>query len=331
MSSPPVDGAGPRPARRPSPPRLACPLVPVAVAVAVFVSVLVAVLLGGGAVAGDAAASPVTVVGPVQGAFAELPAPEPPADESRRRADDILARAEFQDPPESIGDRILRWILERLGELLEGLGMPGGSAAGKGANPLAWLLLIVLVGVIIFLIARWRGSLGSRRRDREPLFATELEAMRTATEWLHEAERFELSGQWKAALRCRYRALIGELIDRGVVRDLPGRTSGEFRVDVRRRASGLSAPFGEATDLFDAVWYGDRPTGEAQNRTFVRLAEEILAAAPPLPRYDEPESPAPSADEVRNQMVAATSVAPATGGLATGLPDRGVAPGEAES
>ena len=47
--------------------------------------------------------------------------------------------------------------------------------------------------------------------------------------------QFEARGEWKAALRCRYRALVADLVARKVVRDLAGRTTGRVP---RRRGRG---------------------------------------------------------------------------------------------
>jgi len=63
------------------------------------------------------------------------------------------------------------------------------------------------------------------------------------------------------------------------VRDIPGRTSGEFRVETGRRAPHVAASFSAASELFDAAWYGDVRTGQAENARFRQLAAEVTQQA----------------------------------------------------
>ncbi len=202
---------------------------------------------------------------------ADLPMPEPDPGQANREADDILARPEYAPPPQSIWDRIGSWIGDHLSDILRGV---NGGAGG----PIVWIVLALLVGALVFLLVRLRGGASLRRRERDddPLFVTELEALRTPREWVTEAERLEGRGEWKAALRARFRALLGQLIDRGVLRDLPGRTTGEYRVELARSVPAVAADFQEASGLFDAAWYGDEPTGADENRRFVVLAEQVI-------------------------------------------------------
>jgi hypothetical protein len=210
-----------------------------------------------------------------------LPPPQVPPATARDTADSILARPEYQPPAPTIWDRIGSWIGELLARLLSRLF--SGPSVGAG-GPWAWIILAVLVGIVILLLTRLSIGAGATK-SHDPLFATELEAVRSPVEWLSEAERFEGRGAWKQALRCRYRALVSQLIDRGVLVDIPGRTSGEFRIEVFRRAPHAAADFGRATDLFDSAWYGDKPTGQADNARFQDLSRQVLDATK---RRDDP-------------------------------------------
>lgn len=251
-----------------------------------FVVVAVAVTLGGGV--GPGAVGPVPGIpvaaasaAPVAAAAepdpgAQLPEPEHDPEEVRREADAILAGEEYRPPEKSIFTRILDWIAEKLGELLGGQPQPGGSG---GRSIGAWVVLAVLVGLAA-LIA-WRFARTTRRTSRqgdEEAFDIELTALRTPAGWAGEAERFEAAGEWKEALRARFRALLADLLDRGTIDDLPGRTTGEYRVLVRRRAPGAAAAFAGACDLFDRAWYGNLPTGSAENARLRALAADVLAA-----------------------------------------------------
>ena len=202
-----------------------------------------------------------------------LPTPEPSPDQARRDADEILARPEYQEPPKTLLEKVGDWIGEQLQKLFSSF--TGGSGGG-----LAWVILAVLVGVAIFLLTRVRGGVFSRRRvEDEPLFQTSVEARRSPVEWLDEAERLERSGDWKGGLRARYRALVGGLIVEQILRDIPGRTTGEYRIEMRRSGGPVAGAFAEASTLFERAWYGDEPTGPAESQQFKALAEHITREA----------------------------------------------------
>lgn len=244
----------------------------------------VLVLLGAGAGAGSAAAVVPSVAQeqspagqPPDDTTGEpadadsLPVPEPTTDEADRRADEILADARFQEPPKSLLDRVLEWIVEQLDKIQ----VPGfGAGAGGGSQIVVWIFVAVLILLAIFLISRTRLTRRVGRDD--PDFLVDDEVARTEHEWLAEAERFEAAGQWKQALRCRFRALVATLIERGVVRDIPGRTTGEYRLEVGRNAPGVAPSFAGAAELFDRAWYGDEPTGADENVRFRALADEVV-------------------------------------------------------
>lgn len=210
-----------------------------------------------------------------------LPIPEPSADDANQRADEILAEPRFDEPPKSVVDRILEWI----GEQLDRIQVPGVGAMGAGGSQVVgWIAIALMAGLAIFFVSRMRLSRRPGRGD--PDFIVEAEQHRNEHEWLSEAERFEADGQWKQALRCRFRALVSALIERGVVRDIPGRTTGEYRLEVTRNAPAVAASFAGAAELFDRAWYGDEATGAAENARFRSLADEVVlglqveAAAP---------------------------------------------------
>lgn len=196
--------------------------------------------------------------------------------EIREVATEVFARSEFARR-KGLLQRLLDWILDRL--------PAGGSATGAGSAPVANLLLYLLlvalgVAVVAAVVAvirsgRWRRA----ARDDETGEVLE-EPVRSARAWRRDAEVAEAEGRWKDAARYRYRELVAELIDRRVVGEVPGRTCGELRNEVRERAPLAAASFDAATNLFELPWYGDQPTGPEENRRLRALAAEVLAAAP---------------------------------------------------
>lgn len=203
------------------------------------------------------------VAGPVAAGAADLPPSANDPAEVRDRAEDIVARSEYDLPECSVLQRALDWAAERLDRLLGGTG--GGALVG-------WLVLALAVAATVWFLTRVGRTVQPGRR-----VGVEVEdVLRSSpTEWRAEAEALEADGAWKAALRCRYRALVGDLVAEGVLEDVAGRTTGEFRQEVAERAGDRSADFATATELFDLAWYADRPTGPEENARFRAAAERV--------------------------------------------------------
>jgi hypothetical protein len=212
---------------------------------------------------------------------AGLPEPQPTPEESRQAADEILAEGKYQEPAPSFIERFFEWIGEWLRRLQPrpqpARRGPEGTVGGSGgADWLTWVMVAILVVIGAVVVSRLKPGRRRKKPEDDPLELSESEIIRAPDQWIAEAERLEREEQWKAALLCRFQALIGELLERGVVRDLPGRTSGEFRADVRRSAPELTGSFAEASYLFDDAWYGDTPTGRSESEAFRRLAAQVL-------------------------------------------------------
>jgi hypothetical protein len=188
----------------------------------------------------------------------------------RQTADEILARPEFQEESPTLLDRIWDAISEAVGDVFSTLVGGGGPAV------LAWLILALIVGIIAFLLVR----LG-RTVQADPAQAVRVGQgrRRPPAEWLRDAEAFEANGDWREGLRCRYRALVVELVARRVVPDVPGRTAGEYRREVAEASPDVASAFARATELFELAWYGHRDTGPDESRRFQSLADEVRAGA----------------------------------------------------
>jgi hypothetical protein len=203
--------------------------------------------------------------------------PAPSADEVRRGADEILSRPEFQEPARSLYERVLDWIGARIADAL-------GAFLGGGAGAVvAWVVLVALVLAVAYLVAR------ALQRDRRVArgdgdgVAVETDVRRAPADWEAEAARHEAEGRWRDALRCRYRALVAGLARRGVVDEVPGRTSGEYRLLVGRARPQAAEPFAGATDLFERAWYGGEDPGPDAASDFRALAGAVESAAASAP------------------------------------------------
>lgn len=208
------------------------------------------------------------VAGPA--VLADLPKPEGDAadpQQVRQEAKDILARREYQPPEKSIGERIGDEVSKAFSRIINALSSGGaGSAFG-------WICILALLGGLVFLIVRV-GRTVQRVPDHTPEVTVEVQ--RTPTEWRGEAERYEAAGDWKEALRCRYRAMVADLVDRSVLPDIPGRTVGEHRRDVQAAVPDATADFHGAAELFERAWYGEYPTGQPENEQFRTLSDRVV-------------------------------------------------------
>lgn len=211
--------------------------------------------------------------------FAKLS--DPSDAEIRRVTARVFERPEFDESPSWI-QRALDWISRHL---------PSGSMGGGGfagaAGSLVGYVLMILLGLVVVAVV-WvviRGWVKRSRHDEPDVEVDEEEPERTVGEWVAEAERFEAAGEWREALRCRYRELVGRLVDRGAAPPVPGRTTGELRIDVAATAPSAAGAFDEASTIFELAWYADLPTGEAENRRLRELSD-VIVKAPVTRRVD---------------------------------------------
>lgn len=191
-----------------------------------------------------------------------------PAGEVRQHAHEILQRPEF-GRHESLLERIVSWFGDLFSKITFGLG--GGP--GFLGNLVS---LAVIAGIVVVLVLIVRSLLGRARLPKPTTgdeLTIELEEGRDASDWRSDAERFEAAGQWSEAMRARYRELVRSLVDDGVLADLPGRTTGEYRGEFVRARPTHAESFIELTELFEAVWYGGVETDAADNQRFRLLAD----------------------------------------------------------
>lgn len=189
---------------------------------------------------------------------------------------EVLSRREYRYE-KSIVDRIGEWIAERLEDLFGDLALPGGTFSGGVGSLIAWLLIAVaVVAVVATVVYVVRHRVRRPEPDEEPVLATEVEHRHPADHWRRLAERHEAAGEWKDALRYRYRELVRTLVDRGSLPDLAGLTTGELRAELHGRCPAADDAFDAATRLFEQPWYAGAPTGREENARFRELAGRVL-------------------------------------------------------
>ena len=200
--------------------------------------------------------------------------PVDPAD-TAERVREVMSRPEFRYE-KSLLDRVGEWIARQLEDLF-GPVQPAGTFGGGAGALIAWILIVVavvgVVAAIVYVVVR---RVRRPERDEEPLLDSEIEHRNPAAHWGELAARHEAAGEWKEALRCRYRELVRTLVDRGQLPDVPGRTTGELRSDLHRSTPAADDAFDRATLLFELPWYADEPTGAEENRLVRELAAQVL-------------------------------------------------------
>ena len=140
----------------------------------------------------------------------------------RQAAQRILSQPQFRQPPESIEERVRHWVGRQIARLLN-------DALSGHVGVLGAIVLAVLLGLVVWAVVRV-----SRRVSRDPSLRGVVLGgpQRPPADWLREAASYEAQGDWRNALLARYRALVAELGRRGVVDEIAGRTSGEYRREV---------------------------------------------------------------------------------------------------
>jgi hypothetical protein len=132
---------------------------------------------------------------------------------------------------------------------------------------------------------RWRWRLRWRRRSRaadEPaddLPADELGDL-PADVLALTADQLAAAGRFAEAVRERLRAIVRDLIERGVLPYTPGWTVMELAAAAAAARPSLAPPLRAAAELFSEIWYGQRPadaSDDAAMREHAQRTQAVLA------------------------------------------------------
>lgn len=169
--------------------------------------------------------------------------------------------------------------------------LPDTSAAAAGGSALSTLLVIILVVALVAALA-WLVMV--LIRQRRPALDDESEGdldedldddtpqqriiddEQPPQRWRRLAAEHREAGRYRDAVRCEYRALVGDLARAGYVDEIPGRTSGEERTQLRELAPAVAPAFDEAADLFDHAWFDDAITSASDDERFHAAARLVL-------------------------------------------------------
>ena len=196
----------------------------------------------------------------------------PEADEARRWARDELARSDYNTDP-SLWERFWVWVTERLADFSE-----LNAAAPANLVPIIVVLAVaVLLGVALYL----GGPLRARRRvARGESFAVFDDDDADAAGFTAAADEAARRGDWPVAVLMRFRAIIRDLDERGVLDDVPGMTAREASAAGGARLPDHQRPLRWAGELFDAVCYGSARPGAREDEHLRALAADVASARP---------------------------------------------------
>jgi hypothetical protein len=197
-----------------------------------------------------------------------LPPSQHDPGEVRDEIERILSQREYREPPRPIFQRIMDWISERIAELI------GDILGGGRVVVIGWIISAIVAVVVTYLLVRFVLALRADPSRREADMA---DPRRPPEDWAADAQRHEANGEWRQALRCRYRALVAHLAARGLVDEIPGRTAGEYRAEVAANLPPAAQPFSAATFMFEEAWYGGADVDEIRHAQFRAAASEVTA------------------------------------------------------
>lgn len=201
---------------------------------------------------------------------------EAAADAERSRDDDkqklaeILAREEYQKPPEKQESLFQRWLRQFI-EWIDSL-IPKGQVTterSEGYRSLSLVLQIIIyalvIGLLAFLIFRFGPRLARRLRrpDTEGrqtrvILGESIAPTASASDLFAEAEALARSGELRSAIRKGYVALLCDLADRRLIGLARHKTNRDYLRDVRGRPR-LFERMSLVTGSFEKHWYGYRP------------------------------------------------------------------------
>jgi hypothetical protein len=194
-------------------------------------------------------------------------------DEAAQLARDELAKQVYRDAGPGLVERLVRWLLEQAGRLLDG-------AAGVSPGGYAGLVVVLLLVAAAVVAGRLKiGPLGRRSSREEALFVGRT---RTAAQHRAAADAHAAAGEWAEAVRERLRAVVRSLEERAVLDERAGRTADEAAAEAGRALPSCAAGLRAAAVLFDEVWYGGRPAGPESYAALRDLDAQVQATRPDL-------------------------------------------------
>jgi hypothetical protein len=194
-------------------------------------------------------------------------------DEDKKKLNEILTRPEYQKADgkdDSLFQKWLNWLVEWITGLFPHSEIP--NSVPSGFQPLSIVIQVLVYGIVIgligFLLYRFAPILigrftrsESRERSSRVVLGEHIDASRSSSDLLNEAEQLARQGDLRAAIRKGYIALLCDLADKKVIGLARHKTNRDYLRDVRNYPS-LFASMKRATGSFEFHWYGFRTPNE---------------------------------------------------------------------
>lgn len=189
---------------------------------------------------------------------------DPTPDEARSALRRELLNPEYYD--DNLIERLITWLRRQLDK---------GVEAAVDLPPLqtfaAMLLAVLMVGALVWLVRRARGS-ARGPRDKQSVLTDEAI---TAAELRARAEAALAEGRNEDALVDGFRALAARQVERGRLDDTPGATAHEVAGVLASEYPDRGRRVDTAAALFDSVLYGDRPATREQALDVLTLDDDL--------------------------------------------------------
>lgn len=198
----------------------------------------------------------------------------PDADEARRWAVEELAKRIYHEE-ESLLERLWNAIFDFFRSFLQSVG--GVLNETPPAVTIGFIVLVLLVAVALALWLGGRVQLARKRRVEQDAVLEHDD--RTAVQLTRAADEAATAGDFHAAVLQRFRAIIRDLDERGLLEDRPGLTAREATRLASAALPHLTAEFSAAADLFCDARYGHREPTRDDDAALRDLAARAAAGA----------------------------------------------------
>jgi hypothetical protein len=204
--------------------------------------------------------------------------------DQRALLESILARPEYQpeEKRESFIQKLLRRVVELIFRLLANLfGRSPALAPGSGLITVFRILIILaataaLAFGVIKLMQRLRGRSKQEGESKaREVLGEEIAEDATAAEIFAKAMEIARRGEYRAAIRRAYIALLCELEERDKLRLHRSKTNRDY-LEALRSEQQIFPTFSAMTNSYEHVWYGEERATEKQFNEFTTLYRETV-------------------------------------------------------
>lgn len=196
------------------------------------------------------------------------------SDDARAAASRELTDPAYPAAQPPLLERVVTWIVNRLTEWLDAVSsvVPGGPGG---------LLVLALAAVVVAIIVRLRvGKVAmDRRGGGRAVFSGRPQS---SAEHRQAADQAFARGDLVKAVRERFRAIVRDLEQRGVLDERSGRTVDETAAEAGRQLPGRATELRHAAQIFDDIVYGGRAATAEDYQRLATIDAAVRTERPTL-------------------------------------------------